>query len=63
MGLLIYIVVALIVFSLLYWLINTLAPEPMRKYAMVALVVIAVIYICYLLLGMAGGAQSFHIPR
>jgi hypothetical protein len=46
--------VVLIVLSLVYWLINTLAPEPVRKYAIAVVVVLAVIVLLYFLMGQGG---------
>lgn len=53
--LLIYVLVACIVLGVIYWLINTIAPEPLRRYAIAVVVVLAAILLIYLLLGLVGG--------
>lgn len=52
--LLIWLLIFLIVLSVVYWLINTLAPEPLKKYAIAIVVVLAVIMLLYFLLPYAG---------
>lgn len=58
--LLIGVLIACIVLGLLYWLINTLVPEPIRKYAIAVVVVIAVIILLLFLMDMyqGGGVLS-----
>ena len=53
--LLIYLLIVLIVVSVIYWLINSFAPEPIKRYAIAVVVVIAVICLIYFLLQLAGG--------
>jgi len=55
-SLLIYVLIAVIVLSVIYWLINKFAPEPIKGYAIAIVVVIAVIFLIYFLLQMVGGA-------
>lgn len=49
--LLIYILVLCIILALLWYIINTLLPEPLRRFATVIVVVVAAIALIYLLLG------------
>lgn len=54
-GLLISLVILLIIFGLLWWLIDQLPlPEPFGRIARVVLIVVAVIILLYFLLGLAG---------
>lgn len=55
---LIWLLIFLIVLSVVYWLINTLAPEPLKKYAIAIVVVIAVIMLLYFLMPYAGGGPK-----
>jgi hypothetical protein len=55
-AILIWIVIAVIVLSFLYWVVNNYVPEPMRKFALLVLMAIAVIFLIYILLQFAGGA-------
>jgi cytochrome c biogenesis factor len=64
-SLLIYILVMLIVLAVIYYMINTLAPEPIRRFAIVILVVIAAIFLIYLLMGygpMLAGPHPRRLP-
>jgi hypothetical protein len=61
-AILIYVVIAVIVLSFLYWVVNNYVPEPMRKFAMLVLMAIAVICLIYILLQMAGGG-TVTLPR
>ena len=62
MSLLIYFVVCVILFSVAYWVVNQLLPEPARKFANILLVVIAAIVVCYMLIGFVGGGlPSFGV--
>jgi len=63
LDLLIYFIVAVIIFAVLYWVVNSLLPEPVRRIANIVLVVIAAVFICYLLLGMVHGGGSLSAPR
>ena len=56
--LLVYLLVAMIALAVAYWLIITFAPEPIRKFLIAALVVIAAIVIIKLLFGFAGGEPA-----
>lgn len=56
--LLVYLFIALIVLAVAYWLITTFAPEPIRKFLIAALVVIAAIILIKLLFGFAGGEPT-----
>lgn len=54
-ALLVYLVIAIIVLSFAYWAVNNFVPEPMRKFAILVMALIAVIFLVWLLLGMVGG--------
>lgn len=56
-ALLIWLLIIGIVLAVSYYIINTLFPEPMRRWAILVLVVIAAIFVIYLLLGVAGGGS------
>jgi hypothetical protein len=57
----VYLVVAGLVFWLLWWLVNYIAPpEPFRKVANVILAILAVVVVCSLLLSMVGGQTLFR---
>lgn len=57
LSLLLNIVVAALIFWLLYWLITFVAPpEPFRKVLTVILAIVAVVYLINLLLGLTGNA-------
>ncbi len=59
--LLIYFVVAVILFSVAYYVVNALIPDgQVRKLATIVLVVVGAIVVCYMLLSFAGG--SGHLP-
>lgn len=62
-ALLVYLVVALILGSVAYWLINKFAPEPVKGYLIAAIVVIGAIVICYLLMSLVTGSTTVHLPR
>ena len=63
-AILIYTLVACIVLGALYYIINNLLPEPMRKVATVVLVVIAAIFLIWILMSFVGsGGQSLNMPR
>lgn len=56
--LIIYLFIIGIVLAVSYYIINTLFPEPMRKWAVLVLVVLAAIFlILYILLPLAGGLR------
>lgn len=59
---LVYVLVLCIVMGLLYYIINNLVPEPLRKIANVILVVIGGIFLIWILLQVAGGS-SVNMPR
>jgi hypothetical protein len=57
----IYLVVAGLVFWLLWWLVNYIAPpEPFRKIANVVLAILGVLVICSILLSFVGGPTLFR---
>lgn len=57
--LLVYLLIIGIVLAVAYYIINSLFPEPMRKWAILVLVVLAAIFIImYVLLPLAGGGGS-----
>ena len=52
----VYLIVAGLIFWLLWWLVNYIAPpEPFRKIANVVLAILAVLVVCSLLLSLVGG--------
>lgn len=56
--LLVYLLIIGIVLAVSYYIINSLFPEPMRKWAILVLVVLAAIFIIgYVLLPLAGGGS------
>ncbi len=58
----VYLVVAGLVFWLLYWLINYIAPpEPFRKVANVILAILAVLVVIGILLSLVGGQPIFRM--
>ena len=61
-ALLIYVLVACIVLGVLYYIINNLVPEPLRKMANVVLVVVGVIFLIWILLSLVGGGSSISLP-
>jgi hypothetical protein len=57
----VYLVVAGIVFWLLWWLVNYISPpEPFKKIANVILAILAVLVIIGILLSVAGGQPLFR---
>lgn len=57
----IYLVVAGLIFWLLYWLVNYIAPpEPFRKVANVVLAILAVLVIIGILLSLVNGTPIFR---
>lgn len=56
--LLIWVVIACIVFAVLYWIVNQLIPEPFRRWIIIALVVIGAIVLIKILLQFAGGEPT-----
>ena len=56
-----YLIVAGMIFGLLWWLINYVAPpEPFRKVANVILAILAVMVVIGILLSLVGGQQLFR---
>ncbi len=56
----VYLVVAGLVFWLLWWLVNYIAPpEPFRKVANVILAILAVLVVIGILLSLVGGQPIF----
>jgi hypothetical protein len=53
---LILLVVAVIVLGFLWWVVQNYVPEPMRKYAVLVLVLGCVLVLCNFVLGMNGHA-------
>jgi hypothetical protein len=63
-GLLVYLVIAVIVFGFAWWVVTNYIPEPMRRFAVLILALIGVIFIVYILLNVVGGAGiSLPSPR
>lgn len=58
MALLVYLVIAIIVFGFAYWAVNNFVPEPMRRFAVLVMALIGVIFVVWLLLGLVGGGMS-----
>jgi heme A synthase len=57
----IYLVVAGLVFWLLWWLVNYIAPpEPFRKVANVILAILAVLVVIGILMSLVGGTPIFR---
>ncbi len=57
----IYLIVAGLIFWLLWWLVNYIAPpEPFRKIANVVLAIFAVLIVIGILLSLAGGQPVFR---
>ena len=64
MGLVVYFIIAVILFSLAYWVINTLVPDGQaKKLLTILLVVVAAIFVCYMLYGLVGGGSGVELPR
>lgn len=60
-SLIIYLVVAGLIFWLLWWLVNYIAPpEPFRKVANVVLAILAVLVVIGILLTLVGGQPIFR---
>jgi hypothetical protein len=53
--LLVYVLIAVIAISVIYWLITRFVPEPLKGYAVAIVVVIGAILLIYLLLGLVNG--------
>lgn len=53
--LLVWLLIIGIVLAVAYYIINSLFPEPMRRWAVLFLVVVAAIFVIYLLMGLADG--------
>ena len=53
---LILLVVAIIVLGFLWWVIQNYIPEPMRKFAVLVIVLLAVLVLCNFVLSMNGKA-------
>ena len=60
---LVYLVVAIIVFGFAWWAVTNFVPEPMRKFAILVMALVGVILVVYLLLGFVGGSAGMHLPR
>lgn len=54
-SLLIWVVLLVIVFAFLYWVVANYVPEPMRKWAVLVLVLLGVIFLIYIVTSMVGG--------
>jgi len=59
--LLIYVLVFLIVLSVVYYLVNSLAPEPIKKYAIAIVLVIAVIALLLFVTQMFGSGSDLKL--
>lgn len=55
---LIYLVIAVLVLSIVYYVINKHAPEPIRGWAITIVIVIAAIFLIYFLLSLVGRGGS-----
>jgi phosphoglycerol transferase MdoB-like AlkP superfamily enzyme len=53
---LILLVVATIVLSFLWWLMQNYVPEPMRKWAILVIVLLCVLVLCNFVMGIGGKA-------
>lgn len=58
---LIYLVVVGIVLAVAYYIINSLFPEPFKRWAILVLVVIGAILLIYFLLGLVGGGGPIRL--
>jgi hypothetical protein len=58
-SILVYVLIAVIVLSVIYWLIAKFIPEPLKGYATAIVVEIAVIFLIWFLLGLVnrGGVR------
>lgn len=54
---LIYLLCFLIFISVVYWLLNSFCPEPIRRYAIAVVIVICAIALIYLLLSFSGASM------
>jgi len=59
--LLVWLLVFLIVLSVVYYLVNSLAPEPIKKYAIAIVLVIAVIVSLLFVTKMFGGSGGLDL--
>lgn len=62
-AILIYVVIAVMVLSFLYWVVQNFVPDPMKKFAMLVLSAIGLICLIYILLQFAGGGGLVAVPR
>jgi hypothetical protein len=53
---LVLLVVAIIVLGFLWWITQTYVPEPMRKWAVLVIVLLCVLVLCNFVMGMGGHA-------
>ncbi len=53
--LIIYVFIFVVVVGLIWYLVQTFCPEPLKKYALALIVVICVIFLIYFLLSIVGG--------
>jgi hypothetical protein len=61
-SLLISLVVAVLVLSFAVWVIRAFCPAEFQKYAFLLVGLVVLIFVCYTLLGMAGGSPM-TVPR
>lgn len=61
-SLLVWLLIIGIVLAVSYYIITTLFPEPIRRWAILVLVVVAAIFAIYLLMGLTGGGRSVMAP-
>lgn len=55
---LLLILLAMLIFlGVLYWLVSTLAPEPLKKYGIALVVVVAAIFLIWFIMYLAGEAS------
>lgn len=62
LGLLVWVVIAVIVFAFLWWVVSNYLPEPMRRFAILVIALVGVIFIVWLLLSVVGGGLPVWGP-
>lgn len=55
LSLLLYLVLLVVVGSFAWWVIQNYVPEPARKFAVLLLATVVVIFVCWVLIQMIGG--------
>lgn len=59
--LVVYVFVFVVVVWLVYYLVNTFLPEPMKKFANAIIIVVAVIFLLYFVLSIFGGGGGLRV--